>query len=185
MYAALIGENIREVRVEKGLSQEALAERCGFSNTTLSSYENGRREPSLSTIAKIAHGLGVSIDRLYYGDESEAFITSETNEGRKIVNAVYYLWETDVISYYENFNSRSNTCFYDGEDDNPGGVYFFLNKHWAPLKRLITSLDEFKEKKETYPDPDKYLEILLSSVANEINREIENEKKQRDTKKGR
>ena len=69
-----IGENIRDVRQEKKLSQDALAKKCGFSNTTLSSYENSRKIPSLSTIAKIAKNLDVSIERLYYGDDNNAFI---------------------------------------------------------------------------------------------------------------
>ncbi len=86
----MIGKHIREIRTERGLSQEALAEMCGFSNTTLSSYENGRKNPSLDTIAIIAKKLKVSIERLYYGDENNSFIISEPDEGKKIVNSVYF-----------------------------------------------------------------------------------------------
>lgn len=176
MFYSSIGENIREVRLEKKLSQETLADRCGFSNTTLSSYENGRRDPSLDTIAKIAHALGVTIDRLYYGDENEAFITSETDEGRKVVNAVYYLWEIDAMGYYENFSLRTSNSFYASGNDQPRGMFLLLQKYSTPIKRLITSLDEFREKKETYSDPEQFLEYLLSSVANEIDKEIESNK---------
>ena len=42
-YDDNIGKNIREVRLEKKLSQEELARKCGFSNTTLSAYENSRK----------------------------------------------------------------------------------------------------------------------------------------------
>ena len=84
-YEKNIGSNIREVRLERKLSQEKLADMCDFSNTTLSAYENSRKIPNLTTIAKIAKQLNVSIERLYYGDENSAFINSEPNEGKKIV----------------------------------------------------------------------------------------------------
>lgn len=173
MFYSSIGENIREVRVEKKYSQEALADRCGFSNTTLSSYENNRRAPSLDTIAKIAHVLGVTIDRLYYGDENESFITSETDEGRKIVNAVYYLWEINAIAYYENYSARTSNSFYALDDNQPRGVFLYLQKYSTPIKRLINSLNEFRNNKATYPEPEGYLEMILSSVANEIDQDIE------------
>ena len=77
--------NKLKVRNERGLSQEKLAERCNISNTTLSMYENSKKIPSLSTIAKIAKSLGVSIERLYYGDENSSFINSEPDLGKKLL----------------------------------------------------------------------------------------------------
>ena len=101
-FEKMIGSNIRSVRLEKNLSQEALAQMCGFANTVLSAYENSKKVPRLCTIALIAKKLGVSIERLYYGDDSNSFIVSEPDEGKKIVNAVYFLWESGAICYYEN-----------------------------------------------------------------------------------
>lgn len=171
-YEELIGTNIREVRLERKLSQEALAKACGFSNTTLSAYENGRKTPSLTTIAKIAKELKVTIERLYYGDESSAFIISAPNEGRKIVNSIYYLWSEGIISYSENYISGMEFNEYH-ELNEPRGVFLHLESFSGPIKRLILSLNEFESKKETYQDQEKYLELLLSSVATEINNEIE------------
>ena len=51
-----------------------------------------------------------------------------------------------------------------------------------PLRRLINSLNEFKSNRETYSDPDKYLEILMTSVATEINNEIASEKIEKEKK---
>ena len=170
-----IGDNIKEARKEKGLSQEVLGEMCGFSNTTLSSYENGKREPSTKTIARIAKQLGVSIEQLLYGTEDKSFIVSAPDEGKKIVNAVYYLWENGVISYYENNNQNQYYDYDYSEKKNkrPTGIYLTIIKHKLPIKRLLLSLDEFRDKEKTYPNPEKYLDMLLSSVANEINAEIE------------
>ena len=176
-YEFMIGKNIKDVRTQRKLSQEVLAASCGFSNTTLSAYENGRKIPNLITIAKIARQLNVSIERLYYGDENNAFIISAPDEGKKIVNSIYYLWMAGVISYYENFINGIDPYAY-GRIREPKGVYIYLQKFNLQIKRLILSLDEFERKKDTYPDQDKYLEFLLSSVATEINNEIEKQKKE-------
>lgn len=176
-YEAMIGKNIKDVRIQRELSQEALAASCGFSNTTLSAYENGRKIPNLVTIAKIAKQLNVSIERLYYGDENNAFIISAPDEGKKIVNSVYYLWKAGVISYYENLMSGGMSMNQYRQENEIQGVFVNIQKFHLQIKRLILSLNEFEQKKETYPDQEKYLEFLLSSVANEINNEIEAKRK--------
>ena len=56
----LIGENVRKVRLKRGLTQERFAEKSGFSQQYLSSLENGRRNPSIVTVYELAAALGVS-----------------------------------------------------------------------------------------------------------------------------
>jgi transcriptional regulator with XRE-family HTH domain len=51
-------------RREKGLTHEALAERSGLHPTTLSLLERAKRQPSLSTVFLLAHGLDTDADRL-------------------------------------------------------------------------------------------------------------------------
>lgn len=165
-YDERIGANIRSVRKKAGLSQSKLADKCQFSNTVLSNYETGERTPSLQTLAKIAKQLGVSIDRLYYGDEAEVFITAEPDIGRKVVNAVYLLWEQGVISIY-NYWQIGYPPF---SDNKPNRLVLYVNNYDEQIQRLIMALDEYKAKKSTFDDPEQYLESIKSSVANEINR---------------
>ena len=56
----LVGENVRKVRLKRGLTQERFAEKSGFSQQYLSSLENGRRNPSIVTVYELASALGVS-----------------------------------------------------------------------------------------------------------------------------
>ena len=56
----LVGENVRKVRLKRGLTQERFAEKSGFSQQYLSSLENGRRNPSIVTVYELAAALGVS-----------------------------------------------------------------------------------------------------------------------------
>lgn len=56
----LVGSNTARIRKEKGLTQEALAEKSGLSQQYLSGLENGRRNPTIVTVYELAMALGVS-----------------------------------------------------------------------------------------------------------------------------
>ncbi|MGW4382961.1 ATP-binding protein [Kitasatospora sp. NPDC004531] len=57
------GELLRELRLGAGWSQEELAERSGVSVHSISMLETGRRRPRLSSVARLADGLGLSGQR--------------------------------------------------------------------------------------------------------------------------
>lgn len=56
-----LGEAIRRRRLKDGLSQEELASRAALHTTFLSELENGHKDLRLSTLCKVADGLGVSV----------------------------------------------------------------------------------------------------------------------------
>jgi transcriptional regulator with XRE-family HTH domain len=58
------GQALREIRSERGISQERLAHLCGLDRTYLSGIERGERNPSLANILKIADALGVKVSEL-------------------------------------------------------------------------------------------------------------------------
>jgi transcriptional regulator with XRE-family HTH domain len=53
-----IGLRIKELRQEKGISQEALAEASGVDRTFVGGIERGERNASILTLCDIAHALG-------------------------------------------------------------------------------------------------------------------------------
>lgn len=53
------GVRLRAVRLERGMTQERLAELAGRDRTYISQAERGLCNPSLSTISKLAEVLGV------------------------------------------------------------------------------------------------------------------------------
>jgi transcriptional regulator with XRE-family HTH domain len=55
----LVGTNFGRVRRAKGLTQEEVAERSGFSQQYLSGLERGRRNPTVVSLYEIAQALGV------------------------------------------------------------------------------------------------------------------------------
>jgi transcriptional regulator with XRE-family HTH domain len=61
------GKNIRELRKQKGWSQELLAEKVDLHRSYISVVERGEKNLSLDNIAKIAKTLGVTIETLFKG----------------------------------------------------------------------------------------------------------------------
>ena len=59
-----IGSNVRKIREEKGLTQEALAFMAGFSRSYYTELELGKRNPSLLNIKKLADALNVPVSSL-------------------------------------------------------------------------------------------------------------------------
>ena len=54
---------------------------------------------------------------------------------------------------------------WDREDEiQKVGIFLNVREHHAPIRRLINTLNEFRERKDTYPDPDAYLEMLFPSI---------------------
>jgi len=59
-----LGQKIKTLRNEAGLSQEKLGELTGLDRTYISDIERGKRNPSLKSLEKLAHALKVSISDL-------------------------------------------------------------------------------------------------------------------------
>lgn len=63
----LVGRNIRRLRLERKLTQEALAHQSDVHPVELARAERGVRDMRVSTVAKIARGLGVPASELMTG----------------------------------------------------------------------------------------------------------------------
>jgi transcriptional regulator with XRE-family HTH domain len=66
--AALLGEvgnQVRSLRKEAGLTLERLSELSGLSTGIVSQIERGLANPSFGTLVQLAHGLGIPIGRLF------------------------------------------------------------------------------------------------------------------------
>ena len=59
-----MGERVRSLRQERGLSQMAFAEMCGLHPTYISGIERGKRNVSLRNIEVISNALGITISEL-------------------------------------------------------------------------------------------------------------------------
>lgn len=67
MYEKQLGEKIKKLRNDKGLSQEKFALLINMDRTYFATVEMGKRNVSLHNIEKIANGLDVSLSELFDG----------------------------------------------------------------------------------------------------------------------
>ncbi len=57
-------ENLKQLRIERGIGQIELSKEIGVSKGIISLWENGLREPSMSSLIALSIYFGVSIDYL-------------------------------------------------------------------------------------------------------------------------
>ena len=62
--AKKLGENIRRIRLAKGMTQGDLCRELEVDRAYMSNVESGKKNPTLSTIERIAKALDVSIEKL-------------------------------------------------------------------------------------------------------------------------
>ena len=62
--ARKLGKNLKRIRIKKGISQGDIVRTLGMPKSFVSSIENGKTNPTLATIAKLAKALGVSVKDL-------------------------------------------------------------------------------------------------------------------------
>ena len=86
-----VGENIKEIRKEKHLTQKQLGEQCGISESTLRQYEIGYRNPKIETIKKIADALAVPYVRLLPTISTTEEATKLSEIRTVVLNRINYL----------------------------------------------------------------------------------------------
>lgn len=67
----LVGRNAKRIRIARGLTQEELAERSGFSQQYLSDLERGRRNPTIVSLWELSQALSATpVDLITPDDEA-------------------------------------------------------------------------------------------------------------------
>lgn len=67
MVRKKMGERIKELRLQTGLSQEKFALKIGLDRTYYASVEAGKRNISILNIEKIANGFNITLSELFKG----------------------------------------------------------------------------------------------------------------------
>jgi len=62
--AQKLGNNLKQIRTQKGISQGEIGRLLGVDKGFISNIENGKTNPTLATIAKLAKAIGVSVNEL-------------------------------------------------------------------------------------------------------------------------
>ena len=63
-YSKKLGENLKRIRTGKGVTQIEIAKKLAVNRSFVSNIENGKTNPTLSTITNLANALGVPVNEL-------------------------------------------------------------------------------------------------------------------------
>ena len=90
-------EKLQELRKNRGLTQEELAEALFVSRTAISKWESGRGYPNIESLKGIARFFGVTVDALLSGDEI-LNLAEEENKQKQMgyQNAVFGLLDISL-----------------------------------------------------------------------------------------
>ncbi|MCD8029078.1 MAG: helix-turn-helix domain-containing protein [Erysipelotrichaceae bacterium] len=75
-----IGEFLKELRNEKGLTQEQLAEYFNVSNRSVSRWENGYNMPDLSMLVELSHFYNVDMSEIINGERKSKMMNDERTQ---------------------------------------------------------------------------------------------------------
>lgn len=98
-----IGKFLKELRKQKGLTQEQLAEKFNVSNRTISRWENGNNMPDLDVLIEISDYYEVDLREILNGERKIENMDKEMEEA--ILQAVDYT-NTET----ERYNKRIRIC---------------------------------------------------------------------------
>ncbi|NCA67796.1 MAG: XRE family transcriptional regulator, partial [Clostridia bacterium] len=62
-----VGKNIKNFREKKKVTQEEMAQALFMTRQAISNWENGKTEPDIDTLQKIADFLNITMEELIYG----------------------------------------------------------------------------------------------------------------------
>lgn len=93
----LIGKNLKKLRDERGLSQDAFGKMIRFDRTLINKWERGSKIPSKDQIGEIAKGLSISADELYKNICAVIVHTSAMLENTRILGFLLEDYENVII----------------------------------------------------------------------------------------
>lgn len=130
------GTKIKEIRKQKGLTQKQLGDLCGIADSNIRKYENGKQNPKIETLQKIADALGCDIF-----DLTEIQAEPLSPEQEKELEAQNRADEKDIAKDIENIrqkliNGADGPLSYDGEPVPEEDAELLLGQIELMMRRL-------------------------------------------------
>ena len=183
-----IGNNIKRIREEKGMTQKELADKCNIIYQTIGKYERNLLNPKYETLEKIAKALEVSSFDLIDGYKGPVYQVKHINielepwalyysnifNTYKEKSDLFYTWyrrKKQEVSYeldkLKSVKFDFNIPFHDYGQDIGKAFNDFFTDHINYLQGLINDLDYLFETLEgMYEEQDSFLEngTILDTV---------------------
>ena len=157
------GDRLKEIRKEKGLSQEELANILGTSKQVISRYETNQRAPKITLAKEYADKLGVSLDYMI-GETEEEAIYAELRTNKK--NKPFYKIFIDVTM--EMGLDIAGIVRVTGLSDNQVRLIIIRNLKDAPLPLALLLSDTLGVPLEVWTGDMLYTPVEISVESREV-----------------
>ncbi len=87
-----LGEKIKQMRNQKGLTQKELADRCELTKGYISQLENDLNSPSIATLTDILAALGSNLAEFFKEEAEEKIVYSKNEFIEKDENGILWNW---------------------------------------------------------------------------------------------
>ena len=87
-----LGEKIKQLRNQKGLTQKELADRCELTKGYISQLENDLNSPSIATLTDILSALGSNLSEFFQEEKPEKIVFSKDEFFEKDSDGVLWKW---------------------------------------------------------------------------------------------
>ena len=94
-----IGKNIKKHRMEKGMTQDQLAEKLNVTRQAVSNWETGKTQPSIETLTALGLLFGISVEALIYGKTGKMDISPRSTTGFGIIFGALFLLIMTVLLF--------------------------------------------------------------------------------------
>ncbi|MDB2160464.1 helix-turn-helix transcriptional regulator [Clostridium butyricum] len=142
----MLSNNLKLLRMNKGLTQKELAEKSGITRESIGNYERGDRTPPTDVLIKIAAALEININDLLYSTNEEKlakvnemqsiFKAFASNEPIEVYSNTYYDESIKTLKFLANNIKTENLKNY---------LISYLNNNLAESSSLTKSEMQYKD----------------------------------------
>lgn len=115
-----ISKNIKKLRAEHNLTQDALAEKIHVTRQAISNWENDKTKPDIEALESLAQAFGVDIEELIYGEKKEVIISQEKTTEKNRIKVILAIVGSLLVAsglalvffgFWQNFSIALQTAF--------------------------------------------------------------------------
>ena len=115
-----VSKNLKKIRTEKKLTQDALAEKIHVTRQAISNWENDKTKPDIEALEMLAEVLEVDIEELIYGEKREAIISQDKTKQKNrikvtlaVVGSIFVASGLAILffGFWQDFSISLQTVF--------------------------------------------------------------------------
>lgn len=115
-----VSKNLKKIRTEKKLTQDALAEKLHVTRQAISNWENDKTKPDIESLEMLAEVLEVDIEELIYGEKKEVIISQDKTKQKNrikitlaVVGSIFVASGLAILffGFWQDFSISLQTAF--------------------------------------------------------------------------